>query len=581
MASGITHDPRFYAVNKQSAITREVHALVEIITNSVDAYKSLVSYFQNEFFIDIEVINIEERKFIKVTDYAKGLSATEMQQKLLTIGAYTADHTSRGVFGRGFKDSSVICKTMYASAFKDNKFSQCELYTYTGGKVNVSDVEATPELREQYGIPENGMQVHLDDVIPEVELLTTLVDSLRKNIHLRNILQDEQFHITIRGEDKTGVHPKKRIVYTPPKGRELYRGPITIKGYENYKATFIINKSEKVIKNPKKPDELEYGIMIGSTKSVFDIGGLYYVPKEGHVSDHRYNSSIKYIYGQLICDGIDELIKDASNGKLDSKNPRVMIDPSRRGGIDKEHPFTAALFEQPNKILSVFLKAVQDEADNYDLNVGDIQGALDIMGEYMSKYLDPETVLYTWRSKEDHQALLGTAEAFANAEFDQEFLGINKDQIKELNSKGQVKVVLESKKSVKKPITIRLTSDENMEDAYDVFYYPEQTVIKINARYPTIKPFININDNGTVELKNPGKATVSIGSLMTESFSEMLLRQYAMRGEFSNVTTDQLSEVNVVKKQISASIAPDIANNVNVAIARIKGLGFSDDPSQQ
>ena len=563
-----TYDPRFYEFIKQSSIKHIDDVFVELITNSVDAYKS--SGKKEKYIIDIEIEIDGEKKSIIIRDQAKGLTSKEIKQKLLTIGSHTAEETSRGIFGRGFKDSSVICNTLIATAFKDGKVSQVELYRFNDEKMIFSDIDAEP-YRENHKIYENGLEVKLFDVNYLVPPMKDIETSIRNNYFLRNILREQEIYINLSGPN----YQKKRITYEPPKGKKVFEVKFPVEGYD-IEANFTLYQSEQEIKNPPKPDQLEYGILVCSSKSVYECSGLYYVPEDGtSLPNHRWNPGIKKIYGILTCDMIDKLIKEAGEGKLSKKNPRVIMDPSRRHGLDKEHPFIVELFKKPHKILSIALKRIQDLQDENSLSAGDIQQVLDIFGNIIDKYIDPQNNLFTWRSKEDHENLLELTDIINNADFDPEFLGVTKDQIEKLKKDGKADMEMTKQNKKKSSVSIKLTNQQYMEDPYDILYYPDQTIIKVNVNHSMISPFVKITEDNKITFEHVGKGVLVIGKTIKDAFDEMLVRQHALNGNFESVNTDQLNEMNGIKKQMSRNTSSDVMNNILSTISKLKNIDSS------
>lgn len=354
---------RAYKYIRQFTIKSIQDALVELITNSIDAYGK--ANFDNNL-IEIEIVNQDT---VIVRDLALGLTSDQLNTCFLQIGNFTSDTTSRGFFSRGAKDISALGNLTF-DTIKNNKYSQCVLNTDAYGSVLIKDIDVTDEMRNNIKIPtgKNGLQVTIK-LLPTFQNIN--IDNIYKSISkiavLRNIIADKKNIIYLREYDNSGLMLSEKIItYTYPIGTLLLDIHYDIPNYPGKKASMCVYKSDKPIIQPVNENELEFGFLIEDSTSVYEVNTI---------SDRfRWNPYMNYIYGYVECEDIHSFLIDYDVNGPSETNPYPIIDPSRITGINKQHPFIINLFSIPlvrvdgilrnlNKSLSSNLVAVEDVDD--------------------------------------------------------------------------------------------------------------------------------------------------------------------------------------------------------------------------
>ena len=202
---------RAYSYIKRFAISSLIEALVELITNSDDAYKS-----SNNFqIIEIEVI---DEKTIKCRDFATGLNSENLEKNFLQVGNYTSIEGNRGFFSRGAKDVSALGDVIFET-IKDDKYSSCIIKYNSDAGMLESDISVLDqqEKRIDTGLSNNGLVVTLNltenNKINDIQKLKL---SIEKHYSLRNILSDPDKELIF-------IHNQisERIQYTYPKSNEI------------------------------------------------------------------------------------------------------------------------------------------------------------------------------------------------------------------------------------------------------------------------------------------------------------------------------------------------------------------------
>ena len=93
-----------------------VRALIELITNSDDAYASMDHLKQGKITVEVEHRRNQPWRVL-VRDRATGMSAAKMEERLARLGGRTSGFESgenrRGNLGRGAKDLAAFGKVVF------------------------------------------------------------------------------------------------------------------------------------------------------------------------------------------------------------------------------------------------------------------------------------------------------------------------------------------------------------------------------------------------------------------------------------------------------------------------------------
>jgi hypothetical protein len=370
--SFINISERAYKYIRQFTIKSLDDAIIELVTNSDDAYRKTSSKIKYIY------IDTYDGKIVHVRDYALGLLSEEMTQCFLQVGEYTADTDSRGFFSRGAKDVSAIGNLTF-NGIKNGKYAQCLLNTDAYGAISIADIDATQDIRDQVGIAENGLDVMIE-LLPNYQGFdyNQLYANLSKYAVLRDILSDETNIIMMRNYDSNNeVVFNERLTYTYPTSEKILDLEYIVPNYPDVTARFIVNKSNQNIEQPVKESQMEFGFLIKDSTTVYEVNTID--------NKYRWNPGINYIYGYLQCEGIKKYLLDYDINGSSEKNPYPIIDPSRLTGLNKMHPLIINLMSIVTVRIDLILRAINSEVANKSVSLTDVD---DLMRELTNFGLD-------------------------------------------------------------------------------------------------------------------------------------------------------------------------------------------------
>ena len=406
---------RNFLYMRSFAIKSTSDSLIELITNSIDAYRRYDNYKTMKKTIKIIFYHVRNednsfRNYISVIDNAGGIEPEKMKECFLTAGNLTANENSRGFFSTGAKNITALGDTHFTS-IKDGKMSKVYLDMDGYGHIvthseldedeniipDVIGITPTDKQREILGIDGNGLNVTIEYENEEEEAkfnstdaIQNIFNNLQKVGSLRQELSDKTFEITsdiriydphldilncenvktpilhnneeeyIEGSDSDNYGGKfiKRLSYEYPKANVLLSTTFIVPNYEDYTCDFVIYKTDKPIKEPITEKHLEFGFLIKDDTSIYDVNTL--------LTKYRWNPNIKYLYGYIHCDGFrKELLKSDQSGSISLTDPN-------RNGMNYDHPLYKSIMSVCTPRLDRAITEVQSDATFKSININEL-----------------------------------------------------------------------------------------------------------------------------------------------------------------------------------------------------------------
>jgi len=349
-------DKRVVKQLSDSAIKKDpVRALVELVTNSDDSYRTLESRgLSPTGNIVVAVVRKHKNSIFRVIDQAEGFDFRRMDETVGSFGTDTSGLTKglnvRGFFGRGLKEAILGLGHGTVMSIKDGYLYQCALtedaiYKREENPIKLDKIHKK-KLADEFGIAENGTVISItvtkDGVnIPHVD---NLIFQLGRYFSLRDINASLKRAVYFIEKDEKGRVKKNpiKLEYKPPLGQEIFNK--TKLPLENY-AIAVVDLQIFKATDPLSQDGLcrEGGLLIKGNSAIHDITLFGF---EG-------NPYASKIFGSVRCKYIDELLK---------KDEPVLSD--RRDGLDWSHPFCKALKNVIENELKPILEEIKKEEES-------------------------------------------------------------------------------------------------------------------------------------------------------------------------------------------------------------------------
>jgi len=401
-------DPRYWRMNARAAIRDVYDALVELITNPDDRYVHLAERGQ---FIKPGLIEIEvDRKrkgsssIIRVRDFADGMTNKVMSEKLARVGKRVSGMAEgvpvRGTHSRGAKDIAILGGVTFESIGQDGGYHKCEI-SARGQFTLYPSADVTKAHRKELGIPEGtGTLVTLvvDPAVAKVPQHETLRGKLRDLVPLRDILSSPERRVVLRDLSKGR---EDTIEFHSPEGKKRLSERLAVPGYEKADAKLVIYRAAERLERGNPKFRIG-GILIRSRRAIHEA--TLFAPELEH------DPHAAWFFGKLTCEYIDVLsneLDDREEKGLEpsAANPRPVVDPARRSGLDREHPFVEALFKEVLKRLRPLVEEERkrEESTKTDIESDQTRRRLRALekaaAEFMAKHREEEDIHS--RSSED------------------------------------------------------------------------------------------------------------------------------------------------------------------------------------
>ena len=371
-----------------TAIENIVDAAVELVTNADDEYERMAhaGVLDGKGCIEIEVQRrkLERPSTFRVRDFGRGMTVNEMELKLGVTGGSVSGMAEgqdvRGSESRGAKDVSTLGMVTFESiARSDGRYHKCVITP--DFDIWLYDSEAaTPVLRSTLGIPdgESGLIVTIDiDPSHPIPAHANLAKKISRLVSLRHVLRDRDVFLKDLGT-------RKAEKLDPPvqRGKERFSESFAIEGYPEATAKLKIYRASRPFEQGEKARFRLGGILVKSRRAIHEAtlfdGAL---DRDPHAL---------WFYGTLVCPYIDQLNTEFYITARNKSNPRAIIDPARKTGLTKDHPFTKALFAEARKHLRPLIEKERErvESDRSKIENSATRRRLNAVEKAVTKFME-------------------------------------------------------------------------------------------------------------------------------------------------------------------------------------------------
>lgn len=337
-----------------------LNAVIELVTNSDDAYLALGSPRRGKIRIAVERHRHKPTR-ITISDRAGGMSQSELEERLGAVGRRTSGFETgaerRGLFGRGAKDIVHFGQAEWESV-KDGRCSYLRLI-FDGrftGKAEIGPKRLPSDRKD-------GTDARLD-VEPRftVPQHDTLLRKLRNHYALRPILQDARREILLVDVSRNRTD---RVRFEPPKGTQIVDETLPIPGYPGQSVTLSLHLSDEPLAEEREDREYwRHSILITSGRAAYEIfdGGRF--------ARDPYGYYLRRLWGHASVPGIGDLIRsfddaEDAGGARDEGNPIRLVRRDRKGLVPrKAHSFVDALYGVLEQALEPHLEKMKKAAED-------------------------------------------------------------------------------------------------------------------------------------------------------------------------------------------------------------------------
>lgn len=595
----LTISSRAYSYIKQMAVRTVEDAVVELVTNADDAYdKAMPAILSRDIEIEAIPRTATEPQKLVVRDHAIGMSGADMVTKLLQVGNYTSTQDSRGFFSRGAKDITSLGDALFES-IKDGKYSKVGIDKNSMATTYVLDREVTPEIRADVGILQgNGLKVTLA-LLSQYWINDPFnhLARVRANYALRDIFANSQNNVNFKLWSPEGfIAYETRIVYQFPEYEEVvFDREYIVPGYEHVTAHFTLYRCEKKLQEKSSQNELEFGVLIQSGKVLHE--NTFIKPYL------RHHVAMPYLYGRIRCDHINDLMYDLETGGRSDANPFTVLDPSRRTGVNVDHPFIRQLYSVPGLLLDVYVKQLASKLIGKELSSKTVSNLIQNLEIFTSELIHNNDVFSAWLEQsrgeaEMIRALVDVHKNYVDANPNaiemrcertdemphdnynstiREFIFDKPSeatlQTLEVRSRGTLEQIEEPlpdqpyvKATKDKPIFhIRFTDQEDPPYRYQIYKNQAEIVMTIHLKDHFVAQYFQINSvTGQIDVLETSNSII-LADMLTEALARLLVNLEIEEGQFDLNVGNSLQAASDIFRRFEMKVA-QVDNIVSSAV---------------
>ena len=361
----IEADTRTLMQGAKLSIADVYDAITELVTNSDDRYQILGTSGRIE--IDVERRRGDSRGTLKVRDFADGMTSEVMRRKLSRMGERISGLEKglavRGTNSRGAKDVAALGDVTFESIAADGRYHRFDISAYFDWTAHDPE-PVTDEVRTRLGIPTGtGTVVTIDlDKNQRSPQHETLRERLSRLVPLRDILNNPKRTVVLHDLNRDRTDQLQPLALP---GNERVSETFPVPGYPRLTAKLIIKRAQRPFErdNPR-----------------FRLGGILVKSKHAIHESSLFDSSLEndvhaqWFFGKLVCEGIDDLWNDyderfEKKEAFDPANPKPVIDPSRKTGLTRDHPFVESLVREVLKRLRPLVEEERKQAESQKAKV--------------------------------------------------------------------------------------------------------------------------------------------------------------------------------------------------------------------
>ena len=355
----VTRTPRGYEQDLELVMGNDpIRAILELVTNSDDAYRALLDGTRRKITIETERRR-RAADIIRVKDRAGSMTRAQAEERLGQEGGRTSGfelgQDRRGLLGRGAKDIVHFGPVQWDLNHTDGEHSvfrllydQAPLGKWESESQGRSDPRSrgttvTLELQQRFSLPNHDNIVKY--LTRHFGMRLTLLDRRNREVRLID-----------RGQDRN-----TRLTYESPKGTALAQDErISIPGYPGEYVTLTLFRSDQSLYDGMDKPYWRHSLLITSGRASYDVYA-------GKFSREPWAPHLERLFGSVDAPSINDLIREYDdrrdhNEDPGPKNPVSLLKRDRTGLVGRnEHPFLGALYSADEEFLQPHLERMRQE----------------------------------------------------------------------------------------------------------------------------------------------------------------------------------------------------------------------------
>jgi hypothetical protein len=307
------------------------------------------------------------RHELRCTDDGVGMNAAAVDRRLGALGVTPDASGQRGLFGRGLRDVWLAQGGGRIESVRAGRLVESWFFPSAGddpyGYAHVRDEEAGPTARAELGLADSGTRITVPlaaGALPANARLRRLVGQL---VQLRPVLEDpaREVWLELPGEPEQLV----TLPLPEPDSERPLLADEEIALATGLRARVIVRRAaEPIPLSPSRATRLG-GLVIRSGRAAH----------ETTLAGHEGEPGTRHLYGEVICEALEELQRDA----LDSPRPQVVVKVDR-SGLNEHHPVVQQLYAGIERVLRPIVAAEERRAGAHIVRAGRAVQARDQVG---------------------------------------------------------------------------------------------------------------------------------------------------------------------------------------------------------
>ncbi|MFC2081703.1 hypothetical protein ACFLR0_00800, partial [Candidatus Bipolaricaulota bacterium] len=205
---------------------------------------------------------------------------------------------------------------------------------------------------------------------------------------VRRILAPDSDSRVLIVKSGSGEQQCLRLVHHPPQGELVLEESFKVPDYQGAEAMMRIWRVPEPLDDHKEGFRFErYGISISGERGIYECSTL--------LDSLRGDHHTRLFYGELTCPHIDALLSEYEKARRDEvplrpENDTILIDPSRKSGLNRQHPFAKRLLAPAISKYRGLLDAERkkDETKQHEIESDSTKRCLGRLARLASKFMD-------------------------------------------------------------------------------------------------------------------------------------------------------------------------------------------------